>query len=289
MIALFLPAALSFFAGDGTAPSQALAPFADAYARAAETSAAQQPAAPAAETAIASVLAVQPAPETREAEAEAEPQSESQGEPAEAEPLPAPETVAAQTGPQMSETEAARARAWFEGVQTLRGRFTQISPDGSQTAGDLALQRPGRVRFDYDDPSPVLLVADGATVAIADFDLETVDRAPISATPLRFLLGDSEAIEAAVTEAGRAQGKLYITLTDPDGEVDGRLTLVFADPDASAPAEAMVLEGWYAVDAMGGLTEVSLTGLERGVRLDPRLFVLDDEDVQADDRRRGRR
>ena len=206
-----------------------------------------------------------------------------------AEPLPEPETVNAATVVAESRAGAERAADWFDSVTTLRARFAQTAPDGARSEGVLSLQRPGRVRLDYDDPSPILMVADGSTVAIADFELETIDRAPIRSTPLRYLLGGTDVLAEAVTEAGRSGGRLYVTLVDPDGEVDGRLTLVFDDPDPDAPASDMTLSGWFAVDAMGGLTELNLTDAERDVRFDPRLFILDDEDVIADDRRTRRR
>lgn len=187
--------------------------------------------------------------------------------------------------------ETARAQAWFDELDTLRADFLQFAPDGSQTSGVLSLDRPGRARFDYDDPSPILLVADGSTVAVADFELETLDRVPLGATPLAPLLSADETLAetGAVADAGRADGRLYLTLVDPEGETDGRLTLIFDDPDTNRVATEMVLAGWYAVDALGGLTEVRLSNVETGVDFNPRLFILDDEDVFADDRRRGRR
>ena len=187
--------------------------------------------------------------------------------------------------------ETQRAQAWFDELDTLRADFVQFAPDGAQTSGVLSLDRPGRARFDYDDPSPILLVADGSTVAVADFQLETLDRVPLGATPLAPLLDADETLAqtGAVADAGRAEGRLYLTLIDPDGETDGRLTLIFDDPDPDRVATEMVLAGWYAVDALGGLTEVRLTNVETGVDFDPRLFILDDEDVFGDDRRRGRR
>jgi len=202
-------------------------------------------------------------------------------------PLPSGDNAA---GAEQRAQSVARAEAWFEGLTTLRARFEQIAPDGSLTTGNLALSKPGRARFSYDAPTPVLMVADGSTVAIADFDLETIDRAPIASTPLRYVLGAGPALSetGAVTDAGHSRGRLYVSLTDPDGETDVRLTLVFDDPDPALPAETLQLAGWYAVDAMGGLTEVLLSDVETGIRLEPRLFVLDDEDV-IPDRRRSRR
>lgn len=188
--------------------------------------------------------------------------------------------------------EIARVQAWFNSVDTLQARFEQTAPDRSVTHGTLLLDRPGRARFDYDDPTPILLVADGANVAIADFQLETIDRVPIGATPLAPLLAENQDLAAsgAVTEAGRYDDRLYLSLVDPEGESDGRLTLVFLDADVSEPAESMVFEGWYAQDALGGMTQVNLSEVQTGIEIDPRQFILDDEDVLAeDDRRRGRR
>lgn len=187
------------------------------------------------------------------------------------------------------EVELARLEAYFDALDTLRARFEQVAADGSVTAGVISLDRPGRVRFDYDDPTPVLLVADGSTVAIADFDLETVDRAPIGQTPFKWLLEPDldPQTSRAVQEVARVDGQLYLTLIDPDGETEGRVTLIFADPDTSAPASQINLLGWIAVDAFGGFTEVRLSEHARDVRLDPRLFVLDDDPFE--DTRRGRR
>lgn len=215
------------------------------------------------------------------------------------EPVPAPEAAPAsgeaaeqvlERAPQRPrEVELARLDAYFNALDTLRARFEQISADGRVTHGELALDRPGRVRFDYDDPSPILLVADGSTVAIADFDLETVDRAPIGQTPFKWLLEpdldpqDSEAVQ----EISRVDGRLYLTLVDPERETEGRVTLMFDDPDPDAPASQIDLAGWIAVDAFGGFTEVKLSDHARDVRLDPRLFVLDDDPFE--DTRRGRR
>lgn len=177
------------------------------------------------------------------------------------------------------EVELARIDTYFSGLDTLRAGFEQVGADGAVATGTLSLDRPGRVRFEYEAPTPILLVADGQTVAIADFDLETVDRLPIAQTPLKWLLEPDldPASSSAVDEVSRFDGALYLSLVDPDNEIDGRVTLVFEDSDPEGPAEDMRLAGWIAVDAMGGFTEVRLTGNERGVSFNPRLFVLDDD------------
>ncbi len=214
-------------------------------------------------------------------------------------PLPEAETVepadppidlnAETTTPQRPlDQEVARVEAWLEQLDTLQARFRQIGADGSVTQGVVYLDRPGRVRFEYDDPSPILIVADGTSVAVRDEALETTDRAPIRSTPLRWLLTRDPDLAAsgAVTEAGRVEQDFYVTVRDPEGELDGSLTLVFEDPDPDTAVGAMSLKRWFAIDAAGGVTELQLMDPQLGERLDPRLFVLDDED-RSDRRRRG--
>lgn len=233
----------------------------------------------------------EPLPEPEAVEPPADAVGEPAGEDRTAVPLlddDTPQTLAREIQ-RPREIELTRIDAWFDAVDTLKARFEQVGADGSVTGGELYLDRPGRVRFDYDDPSPILLVADGSTVAIADFALETVDRAPIGRTPFKWLLDadlDPRSSDA-VSDVARHDGTLYLTLVDPDGEADGRVTLIFDDPDIDSAPGAMRLAGWVAVDAMGGFTEVRLSGNERDLRIDPRLFVLDDNPFA--DTRRGRR
>jgi outer membrane lipoprotein-sorting protein len=164
--------------------------------------------------------------------------------------------------------EAGKALA---AVKTARGKFEQYSPDGSYSTGQFALSRPGKVRFDYDDPVPLVLVSDGTTVALQDSDLETTDRVPLASTPLSLLLSSTLDFEkeAEVVDVRRMGDQTNITVRDKTGEMDGTLTVVLADN---------ALTGWRTVDANGGRTSVLLSGVETGAKLNPRLFILKDFD-----------
>lgn len=172
------------------------------------------------------------------------------------------------------------AAAALGSVETARGQFYQISPDGADATGDFALRRPGRMRFDYDDPSPLVIISDGATVAIEDRDLETVDRVPLISTPLGLVLDDNIDFEteAEVTDVRLSDGFVSISLRDRTGEAEGELTLVFSSPDYE-------LIAWRTVDDAGGVTSVQLNEVETGVSLNPRIFRIEDPEDE-DDRRR---
>ncbi|MBK8197976.1 MAG: outer-membrane lipoprotein carrier protein LolA [Acidobacteria bacterium] len=166
--------------------------------------------------------------------------------------------------------EASKALA---GVKTARGNFEQYSPDGSFSTGQFALSRPGKVRFDYDDPVPLVLVSNGTTVALQDSELETTDRVPLSSTPLSMLLSDKLDFEAQaeVIDVRRSGGKTNITVRDKSGETEGTLTLILSGSENT-------LTGWRTVDASGGSTSVLLSNVETGAKLNPRLFILRDFD-----------
>lgn len=190
----------------------------------------------------------------------------------------APVLLEPAAGP-MSQAEQDRlvsgAEEALASVRTARGSFEQVGPDGSFSTGRFALQRPGKVRFDYDDPVPLLMVSDGTTVALQDSELETTDRVPLGSTPLALLLADRPDFrtQADILDLRRADGQISITMSDRSGETEGTLTLILSEPDNR-------LRGWRTVDASGGVTSVLLSDLETGIRLNPRLFILRDFDNQ---------
>lgn len=163
--------------------------------------------------------------------------------------------------------------ASMEKVKTASGRFDQLSPDASTATGSFAISRPGKVRFDYDAPSPLLIVANGTTVAMQDSELETTDRVPLGSTPLSLLLDDNLDFEteAEIVDVSQHGDKVEVTLRDPDGEMDGLLTLQFSGP-------AHDLTGWRTTDSAGNLTQVKLHEVETGKKINPRLFIVKDFD-----------
>lgn len=174
----------------------------------------------------------------------------------------------------------AAANAALNGLATIEARFFQIGWDGASSQGKVVMARPGKVRFAYDAPTKLLIVADGATVAIEDGALKTVDRAPLRSTPLWFVLKKEIDLgrDATITEVRREDGLLFITVQDRSGEAQGALTLVFD----GAP---LALTQWVVRDPQGYVTRVALSDVTALDKVDPRLFVVNDENDPTDRRR----
>jgi outer membrane lipoprotein-sorting protein len=160
-----------------------------------------------------------------------------------------------------------RVRAYLNGITTLEARFQQINPDGGLATGRLYIQRPGKMRFDYDPPSKVLLVATDWRLVFWDGSIEQQNVIPISETPLGFLLGESVEIGDAyeIVDVARQAGEIELTVIRKGAADQGQVRLTFSE----APFE---LRRWTVKDAQGLTTEVVLSDIAKGKPLDPELF-----------------
>jgi outer membrane lipoprotein-sorting protein len=167
-----------------------------------------------------------------------------------------------------------RVERYLEGVKTLAANFVQVAPDGAVSRGEFYLRRPGRLRFEYLPPVPVLIVADGIWLILNDTELNSVDRWPVFDTPLApllsrkiDLLGPDSAVE--VVGVREADGLIDITVVDKDAPDEGDLTLTLT-------ADPMQLVRWTVRDAQGGVTKVTLNTVLINPKLDPALFSFTD-------------
>jgi outer membrane lipoprotein-sorting protein len=162
-----------------------------------------------------------------------------------------------------------KVNAYLTGVRTLVGDFVQIAPDGGRSRGKFYLQKPGRLRFDYDPPSRVELIADGQSLAVRDRKLATQDIYPLSQTPLRFLLEDR--IDLRRTDlVGVYADSMFVSVVIEQKQIFGgthRLRLMFGANDFR-------LRQWTIADEQGSGTTVAVYNLNAGKKLDPELFKI---------------
>ena len=169
------------------------------------------------------------------------------------------------------------ASAYLNEIDTMQGDFLQINPDGSTTDGVFYMRRPGRIRFEYADP-PLTLMSDGTWAMVNDRELESVDRYPLSETPLYLLLKKNIDLmnDANIVAVDHGNGMVAITASEQDGIAQGELTLIFAEP-------SLELLHWMITDVQGQSTVVMLKNVERDMKIDPALFLPDEGDIFGDD------
>lgn len=168
--------------------------------------------------------------------------------------------------------DIARAEAYMNGITTLKARFQQYAPNGNIAEGTAYFWRPGRMRLQYDPPSPLLVVADGTFLIVHDRELGEPSYIPLDSTPAGVLVRENVQLngkDLAVTKVTRAPGVLSISLVESGDSGQGELTLVFSD----SPFQ---LRQWRVLDAQGNMTTVSLYEAQNGVSLDRSLFEFKD-------------
>ncbi len=164
-----------------------------------------------------------------------------------------------------------RVSAYLTSVQVLTGNFVQIGPDGRRTSGHLFIQKPGKVRFEYDPPSPIDIIADGTQVVVADRKLGTQDLYPLSQTPLRFLLADKIDLLQDTNVVGVTADDTYVSVMIEEKQAfigTNRLLMMFDSKDFK-------LKQWTVTDVQGFDTTIAVSNLDTSKRPDPNLFKFD--------------
>ena len=192
--------------------------------------------------------------------------------------FPAHAQTAGEAAPERRESLLDAAVAGLESLGALEASFTQYAPDGEISKGRFFLHRPGRLRFEYEEPNPMLIVATGGLVYVHDSELQTTDSYPVGQTPLRFLLARDLDLEAAqVLSVREDEHGIRIELAARDENLRGSLSLLFE-------AEDMALAGWSFIDPNGRMTLVNLEDVEPKRRLTNRLFrIPESEGLFLDD------
>lgn len=154
----------------------------------------------------------------------------------------------------------------FSTVKSMSGEFVQFGPTGAKTGGKFYLERPGKLRFDYEKPSPVRVIADGRSVVVNNSKLDTWDIYPLSKTPLNLLLANRIDLSAANIRGVKEEPDLTtIVMGDRSVFGDSKITMMF-DPSSNE------LRQWTITDAQGKDTTVMIFNVQKGVGIADKTF-----------------
>jgi outer membrane lipoprotein-sorting protein len=157
----------------------------------------------------------------------------------------------------------------FSAVKTMTGEFVQFGPRGEQTGGKFFLERPGKIRFNYDGTSNFRVISDGKSVVILNKKLRTSDLYPLSKTPLKLLLDDRIDLSGGrVTSVKQEDDLTTIQLADKQVFGNSKITMMF-DP------KTYELRQWTITDAQGKDTTVMIFNTKQGVSFAADTFKID--------------
>jgi outer membrane lipoprotein-sorting protein len=166
---------------------------------------------------------------------------------------------------------AAKVSNYLSSLNTLVGSFVQVGPDGSRSTGDFYIQKPGKVRFEYDPPSAIAVIADGSSLAVRDRKLATQDIYPLSQTPLRYLLSDRIDLMRDTNVVNVTADDVFISVTIEEKSAligTSRMMLMVGTKDNQ-------LKQWTVTDPQGYDTTVAVYNLDSTKKPDPAMFKID--------------
>lgn len=180
----------------------------------------------------------------------------------------------AATGGANAQAGVPEVERYFNGIRSLQARFVQSNPNGSVVQGTLYLRRPGRMRFEYDPPSQLKIVADGSQVTMWDPPNRDFGQWPIGWTAASFLVKEPLQLSGDLTVESqqRQDGLLALTIVQTRKPQEGKIIIRMSE-------NPMQLRGWSILDNRGNKVDVTLTDLRTGVQLADSLFKYDGPDA----------
>ena len=179
------------------------------------------------------------------------------------------------TAAEAQQPGVAAVETYINSIRTAQARFVQSNPDGSVVQGTLYIRKPGRMRFEYDAPSQLKIVADGTQVTLWDPASKNFGQWPIGWTAASFLVKEPFKLSGDITvEANQRtpDGLLALTLVQTRKPQEGKIIVRLSE-------NPMQLRGWTILDNRGNKVDVSLTNLQTGVQLADSLFKYDGPDA----------
>jgi outer membrane lipoprotein-sorting protein len=161
--------------------------------------------------------------------------------------------------------------SYLTALRSAEGTFRQTNPNGSVQSGRFFLQKPGRIRFEYDSPKGAMVIADGSWVGVFDpKSNRNPTRYPLARTPLSLLLRDSLSLAepGLVLGATRDADGTEITVVDPRAPQEGRMVMTFSD-------DPIALTSWTITTKTGARTRVDLRSLAPASGFDRGLFNIE--------------
>lgn len=166
----------------------------------------------------------------------------------------------------------ARVETYLSKLKTMTADFAQLDPNGQKSNGKFQLKRPLKMRWQYNPPTPILMVTRGNFLTYYDYELNQVSDVPMDDTLLSILTRqkiDFRNSNLSVVENFEENGYITVTLEEKNNPQEGSLTMVFR-------ANPMQLQHLIVKDTTQQVTQITLSNIKEGIELADNVFEFKD-------------
>lgn len=187
-----------------------------------------------------------------------------------------PASLSAPAAAQTAQTgDLDRVVGALRAISTMKADFTQTDRQGQTLRGTMTLKRPGKIRFDYGTAANFLVISNGKSLYVVDYEVNQVERWPIGNSPLGALFDPEKDVKRfGKLVPTRDPNVLSVEVRDPKKPEFGMITLIFVK-NAAAPG-GLQLTHWVALDAQNNRTRVQLANQQYGVAVADSTFTFKD-------------
>jgi len=164
-----------------------------------------------------------------------------------------------------------RIEKYLNNLTTITADFTQDTSDGNVAVGKFYLERPNKMRWEYEPPTPILMVSNGSFITYFDRGLAQISHIPIDSTLAAFLIRPKISFSDDITldSLTKYKGIIAISVHQTAKADEGELTMEFAD-------KPLVIRSFMIKDSSGEITKISFQNARFGQTIEPELFVFHD-------------
>lgn len=160
-------------------------------------------------------------------------------------------------------------------ISTMRADFTQTDRLGNTVRGVMTLKRPGKIRFDYGKDADLLVISNGKSLYMVDYEVRQVERWPIKNSPLGALFDPERDVKTFGKLVPTGNKDVFsVEVRDPKKPEFGMINLIFVR-NPSAPG-GLQLTHWVALDAQNNRTRVQLSNQRYGLAVADSTFTFKD-------------
>lgn len=165
-----------------------------------------------------------------------------------------------------------RVEEYLTDLHSIVADFNQVDAGGGVAEGKFYLKKPGKMRWEYKPPTPILLVSNGKVMTYYDSELDQVNYIAFDDTLAGFLAQDKITLNsksAKLIDFVAKEGVIRATIVQSKKPDEGSLTLEFSD-------KPLQLKQMVVTDARGQRTNIQLQNATYGENLPDSLFKFED-------------
>lgn len=159
---------------------------------------------------------------------------------------------------------------YLNNINSLAANFTQTTHLGEQSEGMFYLQKPGKLRWEYYGPEPLIIVVSGKTVTHYDVELDEISYLRVENKLASFLTQENirfDDKDIIINKINKSKDYIAITISDLENEYINNVTLQFS-------LKKLSIDSIITSDMAGNSSVVYFKSIEYDKPLDKKLFLL---------------